>query len=289
MPKFDYKQEITDLVKRNPYLGADHWFEFIGNDKFNVYDREMKAHVGIYDMNSDLGQYRTDVNEHIVKMNLDNWLNNRPEGKCVSFSGNTVEQQFVWLWAGMFFMRAFHAIGNPDDALDKVLSSLNWIYENEFFETPASSKYHESCRGGLMYHVCKVAYCMKHLFNSDLFPCVKYDSAILVALCHDFNKLYKYEQYEKNVRDEYGNWSQETAYTVSRNQKFIYGGAVSSMMIASKFFKLSEDEALAIRWHHGAWDVNAHEVSELQLANEMYPLVHMLQFADQLAITKYII
>ena len=289
MPKFDYKQEITDLVKRNPYLGADYWFEFIGNDKFNVYDREMKAHVGIYDMNSDLGRYRTDVNEHIVKMNLDNWLNNRPEGRCVSFSGNTVEQQFVWLWAGMFFMRAFHAIGNPDDALDKVLSSLNWIYENEFFETPASSKYHESCQGGLVYHVCKVAYCIKHLFDTDLFPCVRYDSAILVALCHDFNKLYKYEQYEKNVRNEYGNWSQETAYTVSRNQKFLYGGAVSSMMIASKFFKLSEDEALAIRWHHGAWDVNAHEVSELQLANEMYPLVHMIQFADQLAITKYII
>ena len=57
--------------------------------------------------------------------------------------------------------------------------------------------------------------------------------------------------------------------------------------IANKFFKLDLAECLAIRWHMGRWNVSESEVNEFQQANEQYPLVHMLQFADRLAITAY--
>lgn len=45
--------------------------------------------------------------------------------------------------------------------------------------------------------------------------------------------------------------------------------------------------ALAIRWHMGRWNVVDSEVNDLQTANENYPMVHMIQFADQLSIVNY--
>ena len=54
-----------------------------------------------------------------------------------------------------------------------------------------------------------------------------------------------------------------------------------------KFFKLSQEEALAIRWHMGEYNVADNEMNELHYANENYPLVFLLQFADRLSITNY--
>ena len=59
------------------------------------------------------------------------------------------------------------------------------------------------------------------------------------------------------------------------------------MFLASKCFKLSVSESLAIRWHMGFCRVADSDMNELQLANETHPLVHLLQFADQLAIVQY--
>ena len=59
------------------------------------------------------------------------------------------------------------------------------------------------------------------------------------------------------------------------------------MFFSSKFFRLSSEEAVAIRWHMGEYNVASNESSELHLANEAFPLVFLIQFADRLAITKY--
>ena len=56
---------------------------------------------------------------------------------------------------------------------------------------------------------------------------------------------------------------------------------------AMKVFKLNDEEAAAIRWHMGEYNVASNEVNELHAANERYPLVQMLQFADRLSIVKY--
>lgn len=60
------------------------------------------------------------------------------------------------------------------------------------------------------------------------------------------------------------------------------------MYMAMKMIKLSLDEACAIRHHMGAWaEQGSYNVNDLQYANEHFPLVLLLQFADQLALVNY--
>lgn len=164
---------------------------------------------------------------------------------------------------------------------------LDWLKQTDFYSAPASTKYHECFRGGLATHSLKVYNKTLDLICTDSFHECSVVSAALVALVHDWCKTSYYESYMKNVKDDKtGQWHQEENWTV--NQKGVpLGHGVSSMFLASKFFNLSTEEALAIRWHMGRWHCSELEVSELQKANEACPLVYLLQFADQLACTKY--
>ena len=54
-----------------------------------------------------------------------------------------------------------------------------------------------------------------------------------------------------------------------------------------RLFRLTEEQALAIRHHMGVWNCADVEKGELQRANQTYPMVYLIQFADQLACTEY--
>lgn len=62
------------------------------------------------------------------------------------------------------------------------------------------------------------------------------------------------------------------------------GHGEKSLYIASKFIKLSDEEAAAIRWHMGAFD-NAFRGGDrgLNAAYEKYPLAVLLHMADMRA------
>ena len=173
----------------------------------------------------------------------------------------------------------------------KIEARLNelddWLTKSGFYTGPASTKYHEAYEGGLCEHSIRVVENIIQLHRLPQFESVELESAVLVALVHDWCKIGLYESYLKNVKDDNGNWVKETAFKLSDNLTSAFGHGVSSMYLAGKWFNLSEAEALAIRWHMGSWRVVDSEFNELQYANENYPLVHMLQFADQLAIVKY--
>lgn len=166
-------------------------------------------------------------------------------------------------------------------------SMLDWLKKTDFYEAPASTQYHDSCKGGLVKHSLSVYNKMLDLMKTSIFENVSIISATLAALTHDWCKTNYYEPYMKNVKDEStGQWHQELAYKV--NQKGVpLGHGVASLFLVSKFFNLSAEEGLAIRWHMGRWHCSDLEVSELQKANETCPLVYLIQFADQLACVKY--
>lgn len=177
---------------------------------------------------------------------------------------------------------------NPDDHIDKALAILNWLNSTDFYSAPASTIYHESYVGGLNSHSVNVAMQVINLAECYAFKSVPLDSAVLCACVHDWCKIGMYEMYTKNVKDEEsGQWSQVNAFRTRSRRQFVCGHGVSSAMLAREFIKLTQDEYLAIRWHQGRWNVCREELNELQQANETYPIVHMLQFADQLAITDY--
>lgn len=173
-------------------------------------------------------------------------------------------------------------------ASDRAAHCVNWLTTTDFYEAPASTIYHESEVGGLLKHTFAVAYHALKLCALPEFKKVNPEDAIFVALVHDWCKIGYYESYQKNVKNETtGQWEKQTAFKRKDLSYSCLGHGVSSMYIAQKFFKLSIDECCAIRWHMSSWRVVDSEMNELQQANEDYPLVHLLQFADQLSLVKY--
>lgn len=166
-------------------------------------------------------------------------------------------------------------------------NTISWLESTDFYSAPGSSQYHDSEPMGLLKHTLRVFNHTIGLINYKAFADVCIADAVTAALCHDWCKIGLYEMYNRNVKnDQTGKWEQVPSYR--RNQRGLpLGHGATSMYIANRTMHINPDAAIAIRWHMGHWNVAENEVDELQLANETYPIVHLIQFADQLAITLY--
>ena len=170
----------------------------------------------------------------------------------------------------------------------QVMRAIDWLDSTDFFECPASTRYHDNEETGLARHSLKVAVMAADLCKLSKFKDkVNVEDAVFVALIHDWCKIGLYDSYMRNVKDKDGKWTQKKEYKYRSKSLTSFGHGVSSMFLAQKFFKLSLDELLAIRWHMGFCRVADSDMNELQQSNENHPLVHLLQFADQLSITNY--
>ena len=178
-------------------------------------------------------------------------------------------------------------LDNPDDALPKLSKCIDWLASTDFYDAPGSSVYHDSKPQGLLYHTLRVAQNVMLLCDLGRFSTVNIEDAVLIALVHDWCKIYRYEYYLKNVQDESGVWNKVPAYRRRTTINVPMGHGELSLHLAQSFFRLSLEESLAIRWHMGAWRVVPDDMNDLQAANENFPMVHLIQFADQLSIVNY--
>lgn len=196
---------------------------------------------------------------------------------------------YIQLLYGVLRLRAYQAIGNADKGEAIADRILTWLETTDFFTAPASTRYHESAPCGLVFHSLKVYNEATTLQTIPAFASCNVCNWALAALVHDWCKIGLYESYTRNVKNETtGQWEKVPSFKIAevkRNNTLGHGTA--SMFMISQFIRLSLEEALAIRWHMGTWNVCDGEFNDLQDSNENYPLVHMIQFADQLAITKY--
>ena len=161
------------------------------------------------------------------------------------------------------------------DGIDKL---INYLETTDFFQAPASSKFHSNFMGGLVEHSIKVYEVLKKdLENSDIK--VDEDSIKIVALLHDICKTNYYKVDYRNTKNEYGQWIKVPYYTV--DDELPYGHGEKSVYILSSFIKLTREEAMAIRWHMGGFDssVKGGDFS-LSKAFTDYPLALMLHIAD---------
>lgn len=195
--------------------------------------------------------------------------------------------QYEILMAGCIRARMIANKRNPDEA--NVESLLTWLESTDFFTAPASTKYHDCAVRGLVAHSLRVYNKMCDMWTVPDFSDVPIHSAAIVALVHDWCKIGLYEQYEKNVKNEQtGRWEKELAYRHTTNNVIgSFGHGATSMFLASRLFRLTNEEALAIRWHMGEYNVAPNEMNDLHHSNETYPIVQMIQFADRLSITRY--
>lgn len=211
-------------------------------------------------------------------------------GKKIMLSKTTIDaidlsDKYKQLILGCFMIRAQRAGKDPEDAIAIGKKAITWLDSTDFFIAPASTRFHESFSSGLLYHTLNVYNQIVDLHRLAKFSNVTYDSACLVALVHDWCKINLYTPYQRNVKNnETGKWESVIAYNRG-NTEFPHGQ--QSLELARCFFKFDTAEKLAITHHMGHWYTHPAEENSLQAANERYPLVLMLQFADSLAITSY--
>lgn len=162
------------------------------------------------------------------------------------------------------------------DGIEELIRYLQ--EETDFFTAPASTKYHGAFAGGLLMHSINVCAELRLDPNSKVYPT---ETLIIVALLHDICKANCYRTEKRNVKEN-GGWVEKQIYVFE--DELPLGHGEKSLYLASKFIKLSDEEAAAIRWHMGAFDCAFRGGDRgLNAAYEKYPLAALLHMADMRA------
>lgn len=192
---------------------------------------------------------------------------------------------------------------------------LKYLNKGDFFTAPASTRYHNSFKGGLCAHCLNVYDNLLKLMQIKYPPAVaiqkneqgeevevwentcpySHDTLAIVSLLHDFAKVNFYEPTVRNQKiytatgskkDEMGrfDWVAVPGYGVKDSaDRFIYGNhEYTSLYMVSKFIPLSLEEEIAISHHHAGMsdDCAKDNVSAIM---SKYPLALFLHLADMTA------
>lgn len=167
------------------------------------------------------------------------------------------------------------------DGIDKL---LDYLEKTDFFIAPASTKYHSNYEGGLCEHSLKVFNRFVKLLQGEYGDkwedvCSK-ESAVIIALFHDLCKADTYVIEMRNVKEN-GNWVQKPYYT--NNDKLPYGHGEKSVYIVNGFIHLTRDEAMAINWHMGEYDMRVKGGVSLSEIYYKFPLAFLFHLADNMS------
>lgn len=162
---------------------------------------------------------------------------------------------------------------------------LKWLESTDFFEAPASTRFHLSRPGGLVEHSIHVYERLLRLCDTESgekFLSAKLPDDETIAICgllHDICKANFYGVEMRNRKNEQGQWEKYPFYVV--NDQLPYGHGEKSVYIISSFMKLSREEAMAIRWHMGFSD-NEFKAGGFSVGNafEKFPLAVLTHIAD---------
>lgn len=173
------------------------------------------------------------------------------------------------------------------DYADTLLAWL--VNETDFFEAPASTKRHGAHPGGLVEHSLNVYNRLREIACRDILKGgpgfldeETEETVAVLALLHDVCKANSYHMETKRRRTPGGVWEDYQAYTF-RNPLPL-GHGEKSLFLIERHMDLTNEEALAIRWHMGAYDAAAKaDTRDLGAATAMTPWVWRLQEADMCA------
>lgn len=184
------------------------------------------------------------------------------------------------------FLTIYKDIRRP--GADKLLA---WLTSTDFFTAPAGAKHHGAHAGGLVVHSLNVWSRLREITLRDtidgkaildLTPETNETVAIL-GLLHDVCKAGVYHAETKRRRNpETGVWEDYLGYTF--RDPLPLGHGEKSLYQIAQFIRLEDHEALAIRWHMGAYDTAARtDLRDLSAAMDATPWVWRLHEADMCA------
>ena len=185
----------------------------------------------------------------------------------------------------------FLAVYNRSIGRNGRAALLYWLEnETDFSTAPASSKNHLAQPGGLVVHSLNVYKRLLEITARDVFGGT--DGALLaeevretvaiLGLLHDVCKVGVYHQTDPFKAAMEGKLDTMAPYEF--RDTFPLGHGEKSLFLIPRHMALTEEEALAIRWHMGAYDdaVKGGSRSMTEAMN-LTPWVWRLQEADMCA------
>lgn len=160
------------------------------------------------------------------------------------------------------------------------------LYDMGFFTAPASTKYHGSYPGGLFDHSMNVAKALVCLTKTLHLTWSRPESPVIVGMFHDLCKCDNYVpvmetgiESIRNGKVRFGN--QITGYEYNKNT-LLKGHGDKSVMLLSRFYTLTTEEIMCIRYHMGAF-TDKEEWSDYTGAIHAFPNVLWTHTADMIA------
>lgn len=204
------------------------------------------------------------------------------------------------------FLELISSIKTPDADIKGL---IKWLEKSDFFEAPATTRYHGSYPGGLCAHSLQVYENLVKL--SEMFalvpdqkwevdadgrpipdsvrtvmrPTYSDDTLKIVALMHDIAKANHFTTFMRNVKNEdTGRWEQQQEFKVrDAGERFIYGNhEQNSEFMAHTFFPLSVEESSAILNHQGGMGSDSAQ-NIIPTIYTKYSLALLLHTADLIA------
>ena len=183
------------------------------------------------------------------------------------------------------------------DGIEELISYLET--KTDFKDSPASTKYHGSFKGGLCEHSLAVYNILRRLnevykeYNGEG---IQDDSIIIASLLHDISKVNTYEISFSNKKvysesgtkfDENGkfDWVSVKGYRMKDSEdRFIFvNHESSSEFIARQFIDLKLAESVAILTHHNGMGHDSLPAEVAAVNYSKYPLALLLHEADLMA------
>jgi len=160
---------------------------------------------------------------------------------------------------------------------------LEYLKGSDFFNAPASTRFHMAIEGGLCRHSINVYNRMLTLvkteYGDNWQTKITAESVAICGLLHDVCKIDMYVTEFRNVKKPDGSWEKVPYYTI--DEKLPYGHGEKSVYIINGFFRLTREEALAINWHMGSFDDRIKGGSfAIAGAFSKFPVAVLLHMAD---------
>ena len=167
------------------------------------------------------------------------------------------------------------------DGSEKLLEFL-MSRSSDFFEAPASTRFHGAYKGGLVDHSLNVYECLKDYLERPRvreiygLDSVSEESIAIVALLHDICKVNVYRPSKRNVKVD-GQWQSVDTFEFHADRP--YGHGEKSVYMITGFMRLTRDESFAIRYHMG-FSSEYDDPRSIGYTFEHFPLAFALSTAD---------
>lgn len=154
-----------------------------------------------------------------------------------------------------------------------------------FFTAPASRKYHGSYEGGLFDHCFNVTNILVSLTKDCSLTWLREESPYIIGMFHDLCKtdLYRHpEVYPPLLSDGHELHTVDVTKWVCNPDALLKGHGDKSVMLLSRYFNLTMEEIMCIRYHMGAF-VDQKEWGDYTTAIHVFPNVLWTHHADMVA------